>query len=143
MVEGKGAKLLVNSRTGRGAVQRRARSVTDDDGAIHPRLRLVWPLSDSVVPAETLLASQWEEADRDTCSAAWEAELAGLPTHETSTLPMVSGLLLPIWRRLPDESTRVSRRQSDDGERLIGRRASPAGERKKHEEGKGVSGRGS
>ncbi|SNS95022.1 strawberry notch-like NTP hydrolase domain-containing protein [Sphingopyxis indica] len=126
MVEGKGAKLLVNSRTGRGAVQRRARSVTDDDGAVHPRLRLVWPLSDSVVPAETLLASQWEEADRDTFSAAWEAELAGLPTHETSTLHMVSGLLLPIWRRLPDESTRVYRLQSDDGERVIGRRVSPA-----------------
>src|SRR3546814_13110146 len=101
MVEGKGAKLLVNSRTGRGAVQRRARSVTDDDGAVHPRLRLVWPLSDSVVPAETLLASQWEESDRDTFSAAWEAALAGLPQHETSTMHMVSGLLPPVRRRLP------------------------------------------
>src|SRR3546814_11887795 len=77
MVEGKGAKLLVNSRTGRGAVQRRARSVTDDDGAVHPRLRLVWPLSDSVVPAETLLASQWEAADRDTFSADWRADQIG------------------------------------------------------------------
>jgi predicted RNA methylase len=126
MFEGKGAKLLVNSQTGRGAVQRRARSVTDDDGAVHPRVRLVWPLSDSVVPAETLLASQWEEADRDEFSAAWKAELAALPTHETSTLHMVSGLLLPIWKRLPDESTRVYRLQGDDGERVIGRRVSPA-----------------
>src|SRR3546814_6551921 len=49
-----------------------------------------------------------------------------LPTHETSTLHMVSGLLLPIWRLLPDESTRVYRLQSDDGERVIGRRVSPA-----------------
>ncbi|MFC0687654.1 strawberry notch family protein [Novosphingobium clariflavum] len=126
MAEGKGAKLLVNSRTGRGAVQRGARSVTDDDGAVHPRVRLVWPLTDSVIPAETLLASQWEEADRDKFSAVWKAELAGLPTHETSTLHMVSGLLLPIWKRLPDESTRVYRLQSDDGERVIGRRVSPA-----------------
>ncbi|GAY20170.1 strawberry notch-like NTP hydrolase domain-containing protein [Sphingobium fuliginis] len=126
MVEGKGAKLLVNSKTGRGAVQRRARSVTDDDGAIHPRVRLVWPLTDSVVPAETLLASQWEEVGLDEFSVAWTAELAKLPTHETSTLHMVSGLLLPIWKRLPDESTRVYRLQSDDGERVIGRRVSPA-----------------
>src|SRR3546814_17365062 len=39
---------------------------------------------------------------------------------------MVSRRLLPIWRRLPDESTRVYRLQSDDGERVIGRRVSPS-----------------
>ena len=122
----RGAKLLVNAKTGRAAVQRRARSVTDDDGAIHPRVRLIWPLTDSVMAAEMLAASQWEEVDRATFSAAWLAELARLPSHETSTLHMVSGLLLPIWKLLPNESTRVYRLQSDDGERLIGRRVSPA-----------------
>lgn len=126
MADGKGAKLLVNSKTGRGAIQRRARSVTDDDGAVHPRVRLVWPLTDSVIPAETLLASHWQEVDQAAFGVAWSAELAGLPTHETSTLHMVSGLLLPIWKLLPDESTRVYRLQSDDGERVIGRRVSPA-----------------
>ena len=124
--ETSGAKLLVNGKTGKAAIQRRARSVTDDDGAIFPRVRLVWPLTDSVIPAEMLVASQWEEADRPTFSAAWSAELDSLPSHETSTLHMVSGLLLPIWKLLPDESTRVYRLQSDDGERIIGRRVSPA-----------------
>lgn len=122
----RGAKLLVNAKTGKAAIQRRARSVTDDDGAVHPRVRLVWPLTDSVMAAEMLLAGHWEEADRETFSAAWQAELCGLPSHETSTLHMVSGLLLPIWKLLPDESTRVYRLQSDDGERIIGRRVSPA-----------------
>ena len=125
-VDDRGAKLLVNVKTGRAAVQRRARSVTDDDGAIHPRVRLIWPLTDSVMATEMLSASQWEEADQATFSAAWQAELAGLPSHEASTLHMVSGLLLPIWKLLPDESTRVYRLQSDDGERVIGRRVSPA-----------------
>ncbi|SMC35262.1 strawberry notch family protein [Novosphingobium sp. B1] len=124
--DNRGAKLLVNARTGKAAIQRRARSVTDDDGAIHPRVRLVWPLTDSVIPAEMLLAGHWEEVERDAFSAAWSAELAGLPSHEVSTLHMVSGLLLPIWKLLPDESTRVYRLQSDDGERIIGRRVSPA-----------------
>jgi predicted RNA methylase len=125
-VDDRGAKMLVNRETGRAALQRRARSVTDDDGDVHPRVRLVWPLSNSIVPAETIGASDWEPVEREGFRAAWQAELATLPELETSMLHMVSGLLLPIWKRLPDESTRVYRLQTDDGERVIGRRVSPA-----------------
>ena len=39
-VDDRGAKMLVSTKSGRAAIQRRARSVTDDDGAIHPRVRL-------------------------------------------------------------------------------------------------------
>jgi len=126
MTDLRGAKLLINEKTGRGAVHRRARSIIDDDGAIHPRVRLIWPLSDSVISTEALAESQWAETDRATFTAAWQRELADLPEHETSNLHMVSGLLLPIWKQLPDESTRVYRLQTDEGERVIGRRVSPA-----------------
>src|SRR3546814_12902340 len=34
-VDERGAQMLVNRETGRAAVQRRARSLTDDDGAVH------------------------------------------------------------------------------------------------------------
>jgi hypothetical protein len=71
-------------------------------------------------------SSQWEEASRDRFAAAWQDELDALPEYETGTLHIVSGLLLPIWRRLPDESTRVYRLQTDAGERIVGRRVSPA-----------------
>lgn len=76
--------------------------------------------------AEVFSASHWEPADHDRFAEAWAAELAELPEFETSTLHMVSGLLLPIWRRLPDESTRVYRLQTDAGERIIGRKVSAA-----------------
>jgi hypothetical protein len=49
-----------------------------------------------------------------------------MPEFSDSTIHVVSGLLLPIWKRLPDDSTRVYRLQTDDGERIIGRRVSAA-----------------
>jgi hypothetical protein len=49
-----------------------------------------------------------------------------VPAFTDSTIHVVSGLLLPIWKRLPNESTRVYRLQTDAGERIVGRRVSPA-----------------
>ena len=126
MAETRGGKLLVHVKTGRAAVQRRARGVIDADGVPHPRGRLVWPLRDSVIRMDMLLASDWEPADIETFSAAWNAELAEIPEYETSTLYMVAGLLLPVWKQIPDHSGRVYRFQTDDGERIIGRKVSPA-----------------
>ena len=49
-----------------------------------------------------------------------------MPEFSESRFHIVTGLLLPIWRRLPDESLRVYRLQTDEGERVIGRLISPA-----------------
>ena len=68
----------------------------------------------------------WQEADEAAFTAAWTAELNEVPAFADSTIHMVTGLLLPIWKRLPHESTRVYRLQTDDGERIIGRRVSAA-----------------
>jgi hypothetical protein len=49
-----------------------------------------------------------------------------VPEFTVSTSHVAAGLLLPIWKRLPNESTRVYRLQTDVGERIIGRKVSPA-----------------
>ena len=48
-----------------------------------------------------------------------------MPEFTDSEIHIVAGLLLPIWKRLPNESTRVYRLQTDAGERIIGRKVSP------------------
>ena len=48
------------------------------------------------------------------------------PNSRTSTLHIVAGLLLPIWKRLPNESTRVYRLRPTRAKRIIGRKVSPA-----------------
>ena len=70
--------------------------------------------------------SHWRDADRDAFALAWNREVAQVPEFSDTVIHIVAGLLLPIWKRLPNESTRVYRLQTDAGERIIGRRVSPA-----------------
>ncbi|WP_145111719.1 strawberry notch family protein [Cereibacter sediminicola] len=120
------ARLLVNGRSGRAAVQVPATSLMLDDGTIESRLRLVRPTEASTVPARTMEDTHWLEADRAAFAAAWTAELAEVPEFSEATLHIVAGLLLPIWKQLPQDETRVYRLQTDDGQRIIGRRVSPS-----------------
>jgi len=71
--------------------------------------------------------SYWVEADRERFTAAWLAELATVPEFRSSTNPSGHWTAAAIWKRLPHESTRVYRLQTDTGERIIGRKVSPRG----------------
>ncbi len=122
----RGGRLLVNGKSGRAAVQVPARSVTLDDGEVERRIRLVRPMERPSMPFTMLSATAWEEADQASFADAWTGELAELPAFTESSMYVVTGLLLPIWRRLPQEGCRVYRLQTDDGERVIGRQVSPA-----------------
>jgi hypothetical protein len=121
------ARLLVNERSGRAALQVPARSVMLDDGSIEARIRLIRPLDALPMAAAHLAETQWREASRAEFSAAWSKELAELPEFTESTIHMVTGLLLPVWTRLPNETAKVYRLQTTGedgraGERLIGRK---------------------
>ncbi|MDA9433477.1 strawberry notch-like NTP hydrolase domain-containing protein [Bradyrhizobium sp. CCBAU 51627] len=120
------AVLLINERSGRAAVQVPAPSIMLDDGEIERRIRLIRPMEQHQVPLSMMVESHWVEADRERFAAAWLAELAEVPEFTESTIHVVAGLLLPIWKRLPNESTRVYRLQTDAGERIIGRKVSAA-----------------
>ncbi|PYE87555.1 strawberry notch family protein [Phyllobacterium leguminum] len=119
-------KLLVNSKSGRAAVQVPAPSLMLDDGEIERRVRLIRPMDHHHASLKMMAESHWEETDHDTFAAIWSREVSEVPQFSDTTIHMVAGLLLPVWKRLPNESTRVYRLQTDDGERIIGRRVSPA-----------------
>ena len=120
-----GGKLLVNSRSHRAAVQVSAPSLMLDDGSIERRVRLMRPLQRDNVSARELAESHWEEADEARFRSVWDAEIAGISEFSTSIFHLVTGLLLPIWRRLPEKNARVYRLQTDDSERVIGRMLTP------------------
>ena len=97
-----------------------------DDGSVERRVRLLRPMERPAMPLAAMAETQWRDADRDSFAAAWNAELAELPEFTESRMHVVTGLLLPIWKRLPGEGCRVYRLQTDDGERVIGRLVSLA-----------------
>ena len=120
------AVLLVNTRSHRAAVQVPTTSLMRDDGSIEPRVRLIRPMERMAVARAEMAQTHWEETDRKGFARSWRTELADVPKFTDSTIHIVAGLLLPIWKRLPTDSTRVYRLQTDDGERIIGRRVPAA-----------------
>ena len=119
-------RLMVNAQSKRAALVLPAPSRMFDDGGVQERVRLVRPASRDTMARAALDASQWRAADDAQWRAFWDAEIAGLPSHRESRFWLVAGLLLPIWDRLPDESMRVRRLVTDDGQHLIGRVLGPA-----------------
>ncbi|RWM85616.1 MAG: methylase [Mesorhizobium sp.] len=118
--------LLVNTRSNRTALQLPTASLMLDDGTVEHRVRLLRPTDELRFGLDALAETHWQPADRELFCDLWETEVAAVPEFVTSTFHIVTGLLLPIWRRLPDHDCRVYRIQTDAGERIIGRHIAPA-----------------
>ena len=90
------------------------------------RIRLIRPIEHPTIPLAMMPQAHWQEVDRDAFARAWTAEVAEIPEFTDSDIHIVAGLLLAIWKRRPNELTRVYRPHTDTGERIIGRKVSPA-----------------
>lgn len=117
--------FLVNTRSNRAALQLPTASLMLDDGTVEHRVRLLRPTDELRFGLDALAETFWQPADRKQFCELWQAEVAAVREFTTSTFHMVTGLLLPIWRRLPDHDCQVYRIQTDAGERIIGRHIAP------------------
>ena len=114
-------RLVFNSRSRRAAVLLPAPSRMLDNGGVQERVQLIRPATRERMAQAEFTASNWRRADEAQWRRVWDAEVAGLPSHRESRFWLASGLLLPVWDRLPAENMRVRRLTSDDGIALIGR----------------------
>ena len=96
-----------------------------DDGQVQPRTRLVRPMARDTLSLEDFARSHWREATEAQFAALWQAECAKVPEFADSEFHIITGLLLPIWDRLPSRNMRVYRFETDEGERVIGRLVAP------------------
>ncbi|ACC85341.1 strawberry notch-like NTP hydrolase domain-containing protein [Nostoc punctiforme] len=114
-------KLMLNGKSGQAAVFILTHSVFDSEGGVVPRVLLVRPQKETRVPVDKLESSTWQQVSADTFVAAWSKEISQLPQFTTDYIHLITGILLPIWKTLPQQNSRVFRLQTSDGEKVLGR----------------------
>ncbi len=119
---GDDSRPIVNRKSGKAAIRCNTYSLTDDDGEIVRRYELVRPTRTERMRQDLLLETMWEETTEEEFSALWQAEVEEMQGKiRTSTLYLVTGLLLPVWDRLPDDHVQVWRLNTEDGQSFLGR----------------------
>ncbi len=113
---------LRNARSGKVALSVPARRLIADDGAVIERRRLLRPLKSANWTLDALGESLWEEVGVTEFSKLWtQEESAAAASPVTERVHLATGLLLPVWKRLPGDHVRVTRLAAEDGSSIIGR----------------------
>jgi hypothetical protein len=119
---GERQRMMRNSRSGRIGLLVPARGLLADDGTRIARFELVRPLKRGYLTADQLGESSWEPTDAAEFRRLWQAEVDEAATsHKRERLHLATGLLLPVWDKLPSDYVRVSRISARDGRSLLGR----------------------
>jgi hypothetical protein len=115
-------RLMHNARSGRVALLVPARSLLSDDGTRIARFEMIRPLKRTHIPAEQLAESNWEVIEQPEFVRLWQAEVdEATSSCKRERLHLATGLLLPVWDKLPSDYVRVSRIAAKDGNSLLGR----------------------
>lgn len=123
-----GLAFLRNERSGRVAIRVPSWPILDDDGRALPVWRLVRPIGSDRIRGAALDESHWREIGAVACEPLWGAECEEAARQvDVDTITIATGLLLPVWNRLPDDDVRVWRIADATGTTILGRIISPSG----------------
>jgi len=118
--------FLYNPRSKRIALKVPSWSITDEEGRIVPMCQLVRPTGASRIHEAALWNSKWQRIDRDEFQQLWEAEATQAEAQvDIETVNVATGLLLPVWHRLPQDDVRVWRIDDGEGASILGRLIPP------------------
>lgn len=119
------AELAYNAASERVAVILPTNSLIREDGGVEERVQLIRPLSSSKMDRTVFADSGWQSVSLEEFSRLWQEEVDAAPEFTFSTFHLITGLLLPIWKKLPQNNVRVYRLQTTDAQQLLGRVVEP------------------
>lgn len=101
-------------------------NITDQRGTVSRKFRLDSPSKGKFSTyVERTLKEKATKIPKSEWESAWEEETKKLPQYDESTLHLLTGTLLPIWDKLPENNTRVMRVVTSDGNQYLGRVINP------------------
>lgn len=117
-----GAKAMRNEKSGHLAVIVPSRSELLDDGTSRNRYAVMRVSSTDYLTGEALAESSWAHISRAELKAGWAREVeVALAKLDEETLFIATGLLLPVWNKIPAKMLSVVRIACRDGRSLLGR----------------------
>nr|WP_314187554.1 strawberry notch family protein [uncultured Brevundimonas sp.] len=114
-------QLVVNEKSGRAAIAELGLTTSTNENRLITAVRLVRPDDRQTMAEKTFEESAWRPAEVSTWRRVWDEEAAGTDPWRTRELTLATGLLLPIWGRLPARGCSVRRVRAPDGRRWLGR----------------------
>ena len=114
-------QLVINEKSGRAAIAEIGLTTATDQDRLVAAVRLVRPDHRQTMPEKTFEESAWKPVASADWRPVWDAEVAGTDPWRTRELTLATGLLLPIWGRLPNRGCSVRRVRAPDGRRWLGR----------------------
>lgn len=117
------ACFLINGKSGKVALQVRARSLMEEkEGTPIPRVELMRPTRREYMREADLFETAWKSIGADAFAEKWSVECEdALQTVDTETVRLATGLLLPIWSALPSDHLVVNRIVDASGQSWLGR----------------------
>ena len=113
---------MENVQSGKFAlIASRPRSAYGDDGELILERWCIRPQKKHIMVEVTFNKSNWEICSKERFIKGWDDEVQSLPTLERSKLYLLTGLILPIWQKVPGENARIYRAMLDNGDALLGR----------------------
>lgn len=91
-------------------------------GAVIPQYRMANPKGEtSYIDKSNMSRDRWEKLNEPEAKIAWDEAVEALPKMNYRDEHLITGLLLPIWDRLPSSRTKIYRVRTDEGETFLGR----------------------
>lgn len=116
-----GYGLYVNKRSGGAAVVQTGHTFIGDDNRLVKAVKFFRPTESHRASEKSFNESAWTQVDEPIWRATWDAEVAATDPYTTRSFALVTGLLLPIWSKLPSARAYVRRLKAPDGRRWLGR----------------------